>query len=61
MIDIRPVSDLQDHFSEIEAAVNEGHPVYLTKNGYGYMVIMSIEQYETLKQQSENALDLEQF
>ena len=32
MIQIRPVSDLRNKFPEIEAIVNEGKPVYLTKN-----------------------------
>ena len=35
MIQIRPVSDLRNKFPEIEMLVNEGQPVYLTKNGYG--------------------------
>ena len=48
MIDIRPISDLRNHFSEIEAAVSNGSPVFLTKNGYGSMVVMSIDQYENL-------------
>ena len=34
MIQIRPVSDLRNKFSEIEKAVGGGEPVYLTKNGY---------------------------
>ena len=33
MIQIRPVSDLRNKFTEIEATVKEGNPVYLTKNG----------------------------
>lgn len=35
MIQIRPVSDLKNKFTEIVAIVNQGEPVYLTKNGYG--------------------------
>ena len=35
MIDIRPVSDLRNKFTEIEASVQEGNPIFLTKNGYG--------------------------
>lgn len=57
MIDIRPVSDLRNKYTEIEAAVNEGHPIYLTKNGYGAMVVMSIEQYSALTDNIENRLD----
>ena len=31
MIQIKPVSDLRNKFTEIEKLVNEGTPVYLTK------------------------------
>lgn len=31
MLDIRPVSDLRNKFSEIEETVKSGQPVYLTK------------------------------
>ena len=57
MIDIRPVSDLRNYFPEIEAAVNAGHPIYLTKNGYGTMVLLSIEQYAALTEDVEQKLD----
>ena len=33
MIQIRPVSDLRNNFTEVEKAVECGEPVYLTKNG----------------------------
>ena len=48
MIAIRPVSDLRNKFPEIEALVKENQPVYLTKNGYGSMVVLSLEQYSRL-------------
>ena len=38
MINIRPVSDLRNNFTEIESIVKQGDPVYLTKNGYGTML-----------------------
>ena len=57
MINIRPVTDLRYKFSEIENAVKEGEPVYLTKNGYGTMVVMSIESYSRLVDHTEEALD----
>ena len=44
MINIRPVSDLRNKFTEIEQTVKNGEPVYLTKNGYGSMVVLSLEQ-----------------
>ncbi len=57
MIEIRPISDLRYKFTEIENAVKEGAPVYLTKNGYGSMVVMSIEAYSKLVDHTEDALD----
>ena len=57
MIAIRPVSDLRNRFTDIENAVNEGEPVFLTKNGYGSMVVMSIETYSRMSRNIEQALD----
>lgn len=57
MIQIRPVSDLRNKFTEIEATVSKGQPVYLTKNGYGAMVVMSLEQYSDLTENIEARLD----
>ena len=48
MIAIRPVSDLQNKLTEIEEIVQQGEPVFLTKNGYGSMVVLSVEQYSAL-------------
>lgn len=48
MIQIRPISDLRNKFNEIESIVNDGEPVYLTKNGYGSMVVMSLELFAEL-------------
>ena len=64
MINIRPVSDLRNKYPEIEELVlKEDEAVYLTKNGYGSMVVMSIEKYSKLmgdveyNEYIENALD----
>ena len=58
MLNIRPVSDLRNKYPEIEEAVlNSGEPVFLTKNGYGSMVVMSLEQYSALTDGIELALD----
>ena len=57
MINIRPVSDLRNKFTDIEKTVSDGEPVFLTKNGYGSMVVMSIETYSRLIQDVEVALD----
>ncbi len=51
---IRPVSDLRNKFAEISKIVHEtAEPVFLTKNGYGDMVVMSIEAYEQKRFDSE--------
>lgn len=57
MITIRPVTDLRYKFSEIESVVKEGEPVYLTKNGYGSMVLLSIDSFSKLVDRTEDALD----
>ncbi|BAF60571.1 type II toxin-antitoxin system Phd/YefM family antitoxin [Bacillota bacterium LX-D] len=54
MPQIRPVSDLRNNFAEISRVVHEtSEPVFLTKNGYGDMVVMSFEAYEKLQFESE--------
>ena len=51
---IRPVSDLRNNFADISRTVHESaEPVFLTKNGYGDMVVMSIEAFERLQFDSE--------
>ena len=58
MIQIRPVSDLRNKYPEIEETVmKSGQPVYLTKNGYGTMVLLSLEQYAALTDDVELRLD----
>lgn len=58
MIHIRPVSDLRNKFTEIEeTVVRSNSPVFLTKNGYGTMVLLSIEQYAALTENIEKKLD----
>ena len=57
MINIRPVSDLRNNFTEIERIIKQGDPVYLTKNGYGTMVVLGIEQYAALTDEIEMKLD----
>ena len=59
MMQIRPVSDLRNKFSEIEETVlKNGEPVFLTKNGYGSLVVLSLEQYAELTDDVELALDV---
>ncbi|MDR0596098.1 MAG: type II toxin-antitoxin system Phd/YefM family antitoxin [Clostridiales Family XIII bacterium] len=57
MIQIRPVSELRNNFPGIEKIVNSGNEVYLTKNGYGAMVVLSLEKYAELTDDIELKLD----
>ena len=51
---IRPVSDLRNNFAEISKTVHEtAQPVFLTKNGYGDMVVLSMEAFQNLQFESE--------
>ncbi|SET18316.1 prevent-host-death family protein [Olsenella sp. KH3B4] len=56
-MNIRPVSDLRNHYSDVEKDVEEHGPVFLTKNGYGSMVVMSIEQFDRINGSVDAALD----
>lgn len=61
MMQIKPVSDLRNKFPDIEKIVNNGEPVFLTKNGYGSMVVLSLEAYSKLTDGVESALDKADF
>ena len=50
---IRPVTDLRNHFPEVEAQVKEEGAVYLTKNGYATAVLVDVEKYEAMKRDME--------
>ena len=57
MTQIRPVSDLRNKYPEVESQVLESNaPVFLTKNGYGTMVLMSIQQYDALVNSTDTSL-----
>ena len=50
MPNIRPSADLRNNYNEISAFCHEySEPVFITKNGKGDLVVMSIEVYEQLK------------
>ncbi len=53
MPQIRPITDLRNtnEISEICHARRE--PVFITKNGYGDLVVMSIETYEAMLETAE--------
>lgn len=46
MPQIIPIKDLRDTTKISELCHNSNGPVYVTKNGYGDMVIMSISAFE---------------
>jgi len=54
MPSIRPSSDLRNKYSEIsEFCHKNGEPVYITKNGQGDLVLMSMETFDKLINKSE--------
>lgn len=58
MMQIRPVSDLRNKFTDIEKVVQSGDPVYLTKNGYGAMVVLSLDAYSRMTEPEEYIMDV---
>lgn len=53
MANILPVSDLRN-YNEVLKKCRAGEPVFLTKNGRGRFVVLSIEDYE--RDQAEKKL-----
>jgi prevent-host-death family protein len=54
---IKPISDLRNNFNQIsELCHKEQQPVFITKNGEGDMVVMSLALYE----QQQSLLELYQ-
>jgi prevent-host-death family protein len=49
---IKPISDLRNHARELSAICHDtGEPIFITKNGEGDMVLMSVAAYERLRAQ----------
>jgi PHD/YefM family antitoxin component YafN of YafNO toxin-antitoxin module len=48
MPQIRPITDLRNTNEISEICHSKREPVFITKNGYGDMVIMSMETYEQI-------------
>lgn len=54
ILEIRPSSDLRNHYPEISKFTREtSEPVFITKNGHGDTVVLSIDLYKEMKQQNE--------
>ena len=52
MPQIRPITDLRNTTEISELCHAKSEPVFITKNGYGDLVIMSMETYEALLKSS---------
>lgn len=50
---IIPIRDLKNTSEISQKCHDSGEPLFITKNGYGDMVIMSIETYEKINYQTE--------
>ena len=48
MPQIRPITDLRNKTEISELCHARREPVFITKNGYGDLVVMSIETYEAM-------------
>ncbi len=59
MPQIRPITDLRNttEISELCHAKNE--PIFITKNGYGDLVVMSMETYESMQADKEIDREIE--
>ena len=45
LFQIKPISELKDNIEEVEnSVINNNETIYLTKDGYGVMAIMSLER-----------------
>lgn len=53
MPQIIPIKNLKDTSSVSELCHNTTEPIFITKNGYGDMVLMSMELYEKLTKRLE--------
>jgi PHD/YefM family antitoxin component YafN of YafNO toxin-antitoxin module len=60
MPQIIPIKDLKDTARVSEMCHKSSEPIYVTKNGYGDMVLMSMETFEEMckKQQLSRQLEI---
>jgi len=55
---IRPSADLRNKYNEISKICHEtNEPVFITKNGYNDLVILSNEKYESMEETVEERVD----
>ncbi len=53
MPQIRPITDLRNTNEISDLCHAKKEPVFITKNGYGDLVVMSIETYEAMLEERE--------
>lgn len=53
MPQIRPITDLRNTNEISDICHTKNEPVFITKNGYGDLVVMSIETYEKMIETGE--------
>ena len=59
MPQIIQIKDLKNTSEISDMCHKAGEPIYVTKNGYGDMVIMSMETYEEMRKQISVYRDIE--
>ena len=59
MPQIIPIKDLKNTSEISDMCHKSDEPIYITKNGYGNMVIMSMEIYESVMQRFSMYKDIE--
>lgn len=59
MPQIIPIKDLKNTSEISDMCHKTDEPIYITKNGYGDMVIMSMENYESMMKQISVYRDIE--
>ena len=56
---IKPITDLRNTNEISELCHKQQQPVFITKNGYGDLVVMSMETYESTMKQLAMYRDIE--
>lgn len=57
---IIPISELRNTSKINDLCVNSKDPIYITKNGYGEMVIMNIQVFQTMQEELQMYKDIAQ-
>ena len=53
MLRIIPMKDLRNTNEIMDMCKESNDPIFVTKNGYGELVVMSMEAYESLRRSNE--------